>query len=96
MSNDFEKMADALVALGAQIDAKIAEFKTQGVLHGAARQAAADIKLQHERIAARAARGRTNAVASLAGALATDVEILKDTFVRWLARIDAQGHRSRK
>ena len=78
-----------LAELGAHIDAKIEKFHREGALHGAEREAAADWKLQHLRLAGSAGAGERPI-----GELARDVEILKLAFERWMARIDKHASRS--
>lgn len=88
-----DRAAEGLTALGARIDAKVEEFHKQGVLHGAARQEAAEFQIQHARVS-KAALGRHFTVAgAISDELAIDAEILKHTFDRWVAQIDRASER---
>jgi hypothetical protein len=69
--------------LDERVHAKIMAFKEHGVLHAADREAAVEQKLRELQLA-RAAQGGVKPM----GDLAADIEILKLTFERWLARID--------
>lgn len=74
--------------LGAEIDAQIEEFNKQSALCGPARKAAADWKPQHLELLNKAKSGER--ATSETG---RDVDALKLSFDRWLARID-EGHRA--
>ncbi len=92
MANDIEQFRKHLADLGARIDAKIEEFAKQGVLHGAARQEAAELQIQHARVST-AASGHVSVGTAIADELATDAEILKHSFDRWVAQIDKDSER---
>ena len=78
--------------LGRRIDAKAAEIAAQGLLHGPARQKAAELQVQRARILNRLDHAkRIDHV--LASELATDVEILKHNLERWLAHTDRLSER---
>jgi hypothetical protein len=87
MSDDIAEFRQRLADLGKRIDAKVEEFRFQGVLHGTARQEAAEFQIEHSRVSKRIGEH-----ASVAGVIAdevtTDVEILKHSFERWIARVD--------
>ena len=87
MSDDIAEFRQSLADLGKRIDAKVEELRTQGVLHGASRQEAAEFQIEHSRVVNKIGERR-----SLAGVIAdevtTDVEILKHSFERWVARVD--------
>jgi hypothetical protein len=72
-----------LTELGERINARVTELERQGVLHGAERKAAADWKLLHTRYANSAASGGKSL-----GEIAADIQVLRLTFERWLARVD--------
>jgi hypothetical protein len=92
MANDIEQFRKHLADLGTRIDAKIEEFGKRGVLNGAARQQAAELQIRHARVA-RAASGHPSVGGAIAEELATDAEILKHTFDRWVAQIDKESER---
>jgi hypothetical protein len=80
-----------LTELGERIDAKIAELRQQGVLHGAARQKAAELQIQHARVLKSVNEHYHCVGGALADELATDAEILNHTFDRWVAQIDRES-----
>jgi hypothetical protein len=88
MSRDIDQFRRRLAELGARIDAKVEEFRRQGVLHGAARQEAAEFQIRHARISKSATRRHFTVAGAISDELATDAEILKHTFDRWVAQID--------
>ena len=79
-----------LTELGERIDAKIAELRQQGVLHGAARQKAAELQIQHARVL-KSANEHHGVGGAIASELATDAEILRHSFERWVAQIDRES-----
>ena len=93
MSNDIDQFRKELAELGARINAKIEEFHRQGVLHGAARQEAAEFQIQHARISKKAEGDHITIEGAITNELANDVEILKHSFDRWIARIDKSSER---
>ena len=93
MSKEMDQIASALADLGKRIDAKVKELGEQGILHGPAREAAANLKMQHERARAKAASGHVTAAGAVADDLTADIETLKDTFEHWMASIDADSER---
>jgi len=93
MSRDVDKFRQDLAELGTRLDAKVAEFRAQGVLHGAAREQAADLRIEHARIARAAASDRGTVAGAISDELATDTEILNSSFDRWVAEIDRQSER---
>ncbi len=93
MSNDIEQFRKELADLGARISAKINEFHKQGVLHGAARQEAAELQMQHARVSTAVAGEHVSVGGAIADELKTDAEILKHTFDRWVAQIDKSSER---
>jgi hypothetical protein len=88
MPNDIDQFRRELAELGTRIDAKIEELHKQGVLHGAARQQAAELQIQHARVSTAAAAGHITVAGAISDELATDAEILRHTFERWVAQID--------
>lgn len=72
--------------LGARIERKLTDLHEQGASHGADREAAANYKLEHVRLAEDASSGRRQH-----GEIQTDLETLELTVERWLARIDKQA-----
>jgi hypothetical protein len=88
MANDIDQFREELAELGARIDAKIEEFHKQGVLHGAARQQAAELQIQHARASRAASAAHVTVAGAISDELATDAEILRHTFERWVAQID--------
>jgi hypothetical protein len=88
MSRDADQFRKQLAELGARIDAKIDEFHKQGVLHGAARQEAAELQDRHARLSKAAAGGKTTLGGEIADELTIDAEIFKHSIERWIARID--------
>jgi hypothetical protein len=95
MSSDIEQFRKELAELGARIDAKVEELHKQGVLHGAARQEAAEFQIQHAQIS-RAASGRHfTGAGAISSALAIDAETLRHTFDLWVAQIDHASERGR-
>lgn len=87
------KLHAELDALGARIETKLRELQKQGVLHGAAREEAADLQMRHARLL-RAAHAPPSRL--IADEIAGDIEILKHSFTRWLARIDKDSERPTK
>jgi hypothetical protein len=67
-------------------------MQKQGVLHGAARQEAAELQIQHAHLARRMVDHPT-VVDAIKEEIATDTEILKHSFDRWIARIDKKSER---
>jgi hypothetical protein len=92
MSADIDEIRGELTSLGVRIDAKIADLHKQGVLHGAARQEAADFQIQHAKMARRA-NDHPTVVDAVKDEIATDAEILKHSFERWIAHIDKESER---
>ena len=90
MSVGEEEFRRRLIELGERIDAKIGELRQQGVLHGAARQKAAELQIQHARVL-RSVNEHPSVGGAIADELATDAEILKHTFDRWVAQIDRES-----
>ena len=80
MSDEATRLREELAALGARLDAKLAELRQQGLLHGPEREAAADLQIRQAHLLGRAG--------TVSGEIATDVAILKHAFERWLARTD--------
>jgi hypothetical protein len=93
MSNDTDRLREELAELGTQISAKIEEFRKQGVLHGAARQEAAELQVQHARVAKAAMTEPRSVVGAISDEATTDTEILKHAFQRWIARVDKASER---
>jgi hypothetical protein len=91
MSKEVERIRKKLKDLGERIDAKIEEFRKQGVLHGAARQAAAELQIQHARVSKLAQGERIGVGGAIVEELATDTEILNHSFDRWVAQIDRES-----
>lgn len=89
-SDDAPDLATRLVRLGRRIDDAIERFRSQGALHGAERQAAADLKLRHHSLTGLAASGQTPE-----SELGHDVSVLRDTFERWLASLDQRSETGR-
>jgi hypothetical protein len=87
MSDDITEFRQKLADLGKRIDAKVEEFRTQGVLHGAARQEAAEFQIEHSRVAKKVGE-YTGLAGVIADEVTTEVEILKHSFERWIARVD--------
>lgn len=84
MPDDLEQQFEGrLRSLDERIHAKLAEFERQGALHGAEREAAANWKLRHRRLAHEVEKGEKPP-----GEIAEEIEVLKLSFERWLARID--------
>lgn len=88
MPDDIDRFRRELAELGARIDAKVKEFHEQGVLHGAARQEAAELKIAHARVSRAASAHHFTVAGAISDELATDAEILRHTFERWVAQID--------
>ena len=88
MSVGEEEFRRRLIELGKRIDSKIGEFRQQGVLHGAARQKAAELQIQHARLLKSVNESHRGVIAK---ELATDAEILRHTFDRWVAQIDRES-----
>jgi hypothetical protein len=91
MSVDEEEFRRRLIELGKRIDAKIGEFRQQGVLHGAARQKAAELQIQHAHLLKSVNESHRGVRGVIAEELATDAEILNHTFDRWVAQIDRES-----
>ncbi len=93
MDADSTRLHAELDALGARIESKLRELHKQCVLHGPAREEAAELQMRHARLqrAAHAPPGRL-----IADEIAGDIEILKHSFTRWLARIDKDSERPTK
>lgn len=89
MSDDIERFRRELAELGARIDAKIKELHEQGVLHGRARQKAAELQIQHARLSRVASADHFTVGGAISDELAIDAEILRHTFERWMAHVDA-------
>jgi hypothetical protein len=62
-------------------------------LHGAARQQAVELQIQHARVAKAASNDQFSVAGAIAAELATDTEILKHSFDRWVAHIDKGSER---
>ena len=88
MSDDIAEIRKSLADLGKRIDAKVEEFRTQGVSHGAARQEAAEFQIEHSRVSKKMEGGDASVGSVVADEIATDAEILKHSFERWIARVD--------
>lgn len=69
--------------LGQRIETAVAEFHQQGALHGADREAAADLKVRHAALEDAAKAGGKSQ-----GELSHDISVLKLTFEKWLAHVD--------
>ena len=93
MSADLEEIRNRLADLGARIEAKVQELRQQGVLHGAARQKAAELQIEHARILNAANAQPRGLRGIIATELATDTEILSHAFERWVAEVDARSER---
>ena len=93
MSLDSKEFRQRLAELGARIDAKVDAMRQQGILHGAARQKAAELQIQHARVLKSANDQRTSVGGAIAAELATDVEILRHSFDLWVAQIDRESER---
>ena len=93
MSIDIDQFRRELAALGTRLDAKLTEFRKQGVLHGAARQKAAELQIEHARISREAASDHLTVIGAITDELATDRKILNHTFDRWVAQIDRESER---
>ena len=87
MSTDIEQVRLHLQDLGRRINLKVEELHKQGVLHGPARQAAAEFQIRHASAIQRAA----DHTETLADELAADAEILKHSFERWVASVDRRS-----
>lgn len=83
-----EALKAHLAELGARIHAKVDELGRHGIMHGDEREKAADLKLKH--LSLKEAHGRGDRPM---GELARDVEILKASFERWVARVDKSAER---
>lgn len=92
MANEDDHLRQDLAALGARIQSKLAELRAQGLLHGPAREEAADLEIRQAHLMRRAANGSVSR--TISDEIAVDVAILKHAFERWLARTDgaAEGH----
>jgi hypothetical protein len=88
MPDDIDRFRKELAELGTRIHEKIEELHKQGVLHGAARQQAAELQIQHARVSTAASTGHATVAGAISDELATDAEILRHTFERWVAQID--------
>lgn len=88
MDASINSLKERLEELGTEIDAQIEEFNKQSALHGPARKAAADWKLQHLELLNKAKSGGRPT-----SEIGRDVDALKLSFERWVARID-EGHRT--
>jgi hypothetical protein len=93
MPSDIEQFRRELAALGERIDAKVEELRKQGVLHGAARQEAAELRIRRARVSKAAAKNHATVARAISEELAIDVEILRHTFDRWIAQIDRASER---
>jgi hypothetical protein len=93
MSRDIDTFRRDLAEFGTRLEAKVAEFREQGVLHGAARQKAAELQIEHARISRAAASGHLTVAGAITQELATDTKILNHTFDRWVAQIDRESER---
>lgn len=83
MTSSEDALERRLETFKRRLDAKISEFSRQGALHGAERQAAADMKLRRYWLANAKRSGRRPR-----NEFEADLEILELTFERWLARVD--------
>jgi len=90
MSRDIEQFRKELAKFGMRLEAKIANFREQGVLHGAAREKAAELQIEHAPISRAADGDRFTVAGKIADELATDTEILNHTFDRWVDRESEQ------
>ena len=95
MSVGEEEFRRRLIELGERIEAKIRELRQQGVLHGAARQKAAELQIQHARVLRSINEHPRGVGGAIAEELATDAEILKHSFDRWVAQIDRESEQHR-
>ena len=93
MSRDIDTLRKDLAELGTRLEAKITELREQGVLHGAARQKAAELQIEHALISRAAASGHLTVTGAITEELATDTRILNHTVDRWVARIDRESER---
>jgi hypothetical protein len=93
MSSDIEQFRKELAELGARIDAKVEELHQQGVLHGAARQQAAEFQIQHARALKAASSDHFTDAGAVNEKLARDAEILRYMFDLWVAQIDRASER---
>lgn len=92
MTSPFEELSHQLDDLGKKIQSKVSELNKQGVAHGAARQKAVDMEIEHARLAALAkARREGSAHPEQDSILAGEVDALKLSIEKWLAGID-QGY----
>lgn len=96
MDDSDSKLRTELDALGARIESKLRELQQQGILHGAAREEAADLQIQHARLVSAAGAAHVSAGKLIANEISSDVEILKHSFTRWLARVDKASERPPK
>ena len=94
MPNEDDGLRQDLAALGARIQAKLSELREQGLLHGPAREEAADLEIRQAHLMRRASGG---SISRIRDEITVDVEILKHAFERWLARTDgAAEHRTKR
>ncbi len=93
MPNELDTLKAKLAALGQKIDAKVTEYRIQGVLHGAEREAASDLQARNARAAARLAGGHTSHGGKFLDEVAGEVAVLTTDFNGWLAMIDKQSER---
>ncbi|HEX6001241.1 MAG TPA: hypothetical protein VFZ16_17880 [Hyphomicrobiaceae bacterium] len=91
MANDIDQFRTKIADLGARIEASINELHKQGVLHGAEREKAADLKIEHARIAKAAASGHLTVAGAIRDELANDAELLRHAFARWVAKVDRRS-----
>ena len=87
-------MAADIGQIKAELEAlkgRIAAVRKEGVLHGAARQRAAELELEHARLSQRAEERGSAPPGRAVGQLAADVNILKASFDRWLAGVDRKS-----
>ncbi len=90
MASNKQDLRAELDDLGHRIERAIAEFHSQGVLHGAERETAAEIRLRHGELAE-----ATRVGGKKQGELAHDISVLKSTFERWLAHVDQRSEKPR-
>jgi hypothetical protein len=95
MPQDVEQFRKELADLGTRIAAKVSEFRSQGVMHGAARQEAAEFQMQHARVSREAEAHHGTIRGAISDELANDAAILKLSFDRWVAQLDKSSERDR-
>jgi hypothetical protein len=95
MPGEIDGIRSHLNDLGERINARREELQREGILHGKAREEAAELQIKHAS-ALRKAMDHPSVGEAISDELKSDVQILNHTFERWLARLDKKSEQARK